>query len=139
MSRGTKEPDLRPAWWIAYGIVIGLAAAGLILLLAAPQRGQPIQLIPAPTRVATSTALPETAVATAAPLAPPTQAIIDINMATATQLDQLPGVGPTLAQSIVAYREAHGPFANIDDLLNVPGIGQRTLDAIRPFIIIADP
>lgn len=138
MPRGTKDPDLRPAWWIAYGIVIGLAAAGLILLLAAPRRGQPIQLIPAPTRAATSTAALVTDMATSTPLAPPTQAIIDVNLATATQLDQLPGVGPTLAQSIVAYRDAHGPFTSIDDLLNVPGIGQRTLDAIRPFIMIAD-
>lgn len=48
---------------------------------------------------------------------------ISINTATASQLEQLPGVGPILAKRIVDYRTAHGPFARIRDLLDVPGIG----------------
>lgn len=48
---------------------------------------------------------------------------VSINSATAAQLEQLPGVGPVTAQRIVEYRGAHGPFAQVRDLLNVPGIG----------------
>lgn len=48
---------------------------------------------------------------------------ISINSATAAQLEQLPGVGPVTAQRIVEYRTAHGPFAQVRDLLQVPGIG----------------
>lgn len=48
---------------------------------------------------------------------------VSINSASAAQLEQLPGVGPVTAQRIVEYRTAHGPFAQLRDLLSVPGIG----------------
>ena len=48
---------------------------------------------------------------------------ISVNSASAAQIEQLPGVGPVLAQRIVEYRDAHGSFAQLRDLLNVPGIG----------------
>src|SRR3954452_134832 len=48
---------------------------------------------------------------------------VDLNRATAADLDALPGIGPVLAQRIVDYREAHGPFRNVDQLDDVPGIG----------------
>lgn len=48
---------------------------------------------------------------------------VSINSASAAQLEQLPGVGPVTAQRIVDYRTAHGPFSQLRDLLNVPGIG----------------
>lgn len=48
---------------------------------------------------------------------------IRVNSASASQIEQLPGVGPVLAQRIVEYREAHGSFRHLRDLLNVPGIG----------------
>jgi competence protein ComEA len=48
---------------------------------------------------------------------------VDLNRATAADLDALPGIGPVLAQRIVDYRDAHGPFRNIDQLDEVPGIG----------------
>ena len=56
---------------------------------------------------------------------------IDLNTATAEELDQLPGVGPATAAAIVAYRDAHGPFATVDDLADVRGIGPAKLDALR--------
>ncbi len=59
---------------------------------------------------------------------------VNINTADIAQLEALPGIGPTLAQRIVAYREAHGPFASIDDLVHVPGIGPATLERLRPWI-----
>lgn len=59
---------------------------------------------------------------------------IDINRATATELEDLPGVGPVLAARIVAYRDLHGPFAVIEDLLDVGGIGEAKLAAMRDSI-----
>jgi competence protein ComEA len=59
---------------------------------------------------------------------------IDINRATATELEDLPGVGPVLAARIVAYRDLHGPFAAVEDLLDVGGIGEAKLAAMRDSI-----
>lgn len=56
---------------------------------------------------------------------------IDLNRATASQLESLPGVGPVLAARIEAYREAHGPFRSVEDLLDVPGIGEAKLAQLR--------
>lgn len=56
---------------------------------------------------------------------------ININTATAEQLQQLEGIGPVLAQRIVDYRETAGPYALPEDLLAVEGIGQGILDNIR--------
>ena len=56
---------------------------------------------------------------------------LNINQATATQLEQLTGIGPSLAASIVAHRETQGAFTSIDDLLNVTGIGPAKLAGFR--------
>jgi competence protein ComEA len=56
---------------------------------------------------------------------------IDLNRATAGELEALPGVGPVLAERIVAYRELNGPFAAVEDLLDVGGIGEAKLAAMR--------
>lgn len=61
---------------------------------------------------------------------------ISLNRADATQLQDLPGVGPVLAERIVAYREANGPFQTVEDLLGVPGIGEAKLAAMRDLISI---
>lgn len=57
--------------------------------------------------------------------------IVDINSATLSDLDALPGVGPSTAQAIIDYRVANGPYASVDDLLNVRGIGPSKLAAMR--------
>jgi competence protein ComEA len=56
---------------------------------------------------------------------------IDINTATAQELEQLDGVGPATAAKIVAYRQEHGGFSSIDELDQVSGIGEARLAAIR--------
>ena len=63
---------------------------------------------------------------------PALPAIVDLNTATAEQLDTLPGVGPATASAILAYRDQHGPFSAVDDLLEVRGIGDAKLEQIRP-------
>lgn len=57
--------------------------------------------------------------------------VVDINSADAQTLEQLQGVGPAKALAIVAYREANGPFATIEDLAKVQGIGLRTVEINR--------
>ena len=57
--------------------------------------------------------------------------VVRLNEADATALDALPGVGPATAQRIVAWRDEHGPFASVDGLLDVPGIGEAKLAAMR--------
>ena len=59
---------------------------------------------------------------------------ININIATADELVQLPGIGPTYAARIVTYRKENGPFASVDDLENVKGIGKKRMDRLRPFV-----
>ncbi len=61
---------------------------------------------------------------------------VNINTATASQLDELPGVGPSTAKQIIAYRQSKGPFSKVEDLLNVPGIGPAKLDAMRPMVTV---
>lgn len=61
---------------------------------------------------------------------------IDLNTATAEQLDELPGIGPSTASAIVQHRETNGPYSTIDDLLDVRGIGPAKLDAIRELITV---
>jgi len=62
---------------------------------------------------------------------------IDPNTATIAELIRLPGIGEVLAGRIIAYREEHGPFASIDDLLAVSGIGPVVLERIRESMEIA--
>jgi len=64
---------------------------------------------------------------------------LDLNQATQEQLMALPGIGPVLAQRIVAWREEHGPFASLDELLEVPGIGKELLAALRPLVKVEPP
>ena len=57
--------------------------------------------------------------------------VIDLNTATIDQLESLPRVGPALAERIVDWREANGGFSSVDDLLDVAGIGEKTLEGFR--------
>ena len=61
---------------------------------------------------------------------------VDINSADATQLDSLPGVGPSTAAKIVADRQANGPFKSTDDLGRVSGIGPKKLAQLKPLIVV---
>jgi competence protein ComEA len=61
---------------------------------------------------------------------------VDLNTATAEQLDSLPGVGPATAQAILAHREANGPFTSVEQLLDVRGIGEAKLDSLRDLVVV---
>ena len=59
---------------------------------------------------------------------------LDLNTATAAQLQLLPGIGEKLSAAIVAWREEHGPFQKVEELLQVPGIGEKRLAEIRDLV-----
>lgn len=61
---------------------------------------------------------------------------IPVNTADVYELDRLPGIGPAKAQAIVTYREEHGPFQSTDQLLEVSGIGQATLEGLLDYITL---
>ena len=62
--------------------------------------------------------------------------LININTATASELDLLPGLGPSLAQNIIEHRQTYGPFTTIEDLINVSGIGYVKLEGLRDLITV---
>lgn len=62
---------------------------------------------------------------------------VNINRATASELRQLPGIGPVTADRIVAHREQHGPFRAPEDLIQVSGIGPRTLERLAPLVTVS--
>ncbi len=64
---------------------------------------------------------------------------LDLNQASAAELEKLPGIGPVLARRIVEWRETHGPFRSVQDLLKVPGIGPKTLEKILDRITVGSP
>ena len=60
--------------------------------------------------------------------------IVNINRASLEQLDTLPGIGPSTAQNIIDYRDENGYFETVEDLIEVPGIGEATMNEIRELI-----
>jgi competence protein ComEA len=87
-------------------------------------RGTPVPPHP------TSLAQPERAVVL------PITGVVNINTASAAELDGLPGIGPTLSERIVAYRHDHGPFVEPSDIMDVEGIGQGLYERIRELITV---
>lgn len=61
---------------------------------------------------------------------------LDLNSASFTELLRLPGIGPTLAERIVLYRERHGPFRSLGELLNIKGIGKALLERLRGKLVL---
>jgi competence protein ComEA len=97
--------------------------------IAVPRIGAPAPAVD-PTAVSggTTPATDETGAATGA--------AVNINTATAEQLDALPGVGPATAAAIISDREAHGPFRSVNDLGRVRGIGDAKLEQLRNLVTV---
>lgn len=102
--------------------------------IAIPFKATPVATIPAGVR-SEPVVIPD--IATDTPTAVPTSSgLININTATQAELETLPRIGPATAQKIIAYREQHGPFQTIEELLDVSGIGPVTLADIRELITV---
>jgi competence protein ComEA len=98
-----------------------------------PRRGEGARRAPpsAPSREPRGVTPPPGA---ASPDATGAAAPLDVNTASAAALEALPGIGPRTAAAIVAHRDRHGPFASVDALLDVRGIGPSTLAELRPHL-----
>jgi len=188
---------MKSFWTVAFGVVIGLLAAGVLWLVGSPPRGSPVNLIPppspAPLMVQVSGAVVDPGVyslppgsrvndaiqaaggtlpsanalslnlarlledgqavriptlaltltrvlvtATPEPTATPYSPFININTATQAELESLPGIGPVLAQRIIAYRQKHGDFAAIEDVKKVYGVSAETFEMIEDFISVGN-
>jgi competence protein ComEA len=92
-------------------------------LAAAVESGQQI-LVP----------LPGTAAPAESSLGAPSTSGLDLNRASAAELESLPGIGPSLASAIVQYRDQNGPFLSVEELLDVPGIGPTRLSQLRDLV-----
>lgn len=68
-----------------------------------------------------------------------TAAPLDLNTATAAQLEALPGIGPATAKRILEYREKNGSFKKIEELMNVTGIGEKSFLKLKPLITVTPP
>ena len=79
-----------------------------------------------------ATASPSSAAGTV----PGEASVVDINRANATELESLPGIGPSTAEKIVADRDANGPFTSPEDLMRVTGIGEKKFEALRDMVVV---
>jgi competence protein ComEA len=81
--------------------------------------------------------------ATAETKAPPAQSAatprVNINAATAAQIAYLPRIGPSVAERVVDYRKAHGPFQRVEDLMEVKGIGEKLFLTVKPYVAVSGP
>ena len=74
-----------------------------------------------------------------APKAASVSAAINLNTATASQLESIPGIGAKTAERIIEYRQKNGAFKKVEDLMNVRGVGEKSFLKIKPLITVTPP
>jgi competence protein ComEA len=143
----TVEPGARIADALAAagGVVDGADTIGLnmarqvadgeqIVVGLAPRAGQPKVLGSSVSSGSGTAEVPEAPHTSSGPAPAKPGALLDLNTATAQQLDTLPGVGPVTAAAIVAWRDTHGKFTSVDQLGEVDGIGPARLEKLRTLV-----
>jgi comEA protein len=61
---------------------------------------------------------------------------VDLNRASEVELTRVPGIGPALAKRIVQFRDQHGPFQRVEDIMKVRGIGEKSFLKLRPYLVV---
>ncbi len=88
--------------------------------------------------LACASAAPAAAAPSAAPKAGATEARpVDINTADSAALESVPGIGKSLSQRILTFREKNGPFQSVDDLMKVQGVGEKSIQKLRPYLTVS--
>ena len=73
------------------------------------------------------------------PAAAPAASLVNLNSATAVDLEKLPGVGPAMAARIIEYRQKNGAFKKAEELMNVKGIGEKVFLKLKPLVTVTPP
>ncbi len=133
--------------WVLLGLIALIGAALVAHEARSRNRPEMILLTEDPAPAAQLSAVSTAAIAQpAAPALPapaqtpgPLPALVDLNLATAADLERLPGIGEKKAADILADRQANGPFRGVDDLDRVKGFGPATVENLRPYITVGAP
>ena len=136
-GQGERDWTAGPAKWAAVAVL--LLAAGALVWWSSGRRTR-VELVRAPAAEVTASPAGEVVVVRAPgqgserPEATRTLGRVNINTATAAELELLPGIGATLAGRIVEDRAAKGRFAGVEDLLRVRGVHRGTMEGLRPLV-----
>lgn len=120
----SSQKFMKSSQWLLIALTLIFTAFIAGVFIGRNYNRQPVQIQPLP--AVTSVAAPPLTVSTE----PTKPSVININTATAEDLQLLPGIGPLLAERIIAYREENGLFEIPGELMNVPGIGEKKLEEI---------
>ncbi|MBI4551286.1 MAG: helix-hairpin-helix domain-containing protein, partial [Candidatus Latescibacteria bacterium] len=131
--RADVAPDLRPDPWMN---TPALAAADTGTATTPPSRTRTVSR--AAGRDSTAQSSPGRAGRRSGKAIPPSTPI-NLNTASSAQFQTLPGIGPKLAERIIAYRRQIGAFSTVEQLMNVKGIGRATLVKIKPWVRVDSP
>lgn len=94
--------------------------------------------VPRPVEDLRPSGLQEKAPADPRPARQATARLVDLNQATVSDLEALPGIGPKLAQRVIEHRDERGPFRTVEDLRQVRGIGRKKFDRLRPHVLVTN-
>lgn len=93
-------------------------------------------IVPSPTETTTTSTTVSSSSSTTSTPSQTVTGMVNINTASLSELDGLPGIGPTYAQRIIDYRNSNGGFKNVEEIKNVKGIGEKTFEKLKDQITI---